>query len=471
MKSPDLWKLIGSLSNKELARFRKFLHSPYFNKDDKHSQLFESVLEQVKEDRCDREALDAILFPYKPYEYTRITNLISDLKKLLEQFFVEEHLRSDGFFEEFFLLQEMAERKLDKAFGQSQNRLEKILSKSRIKGEEELLQQYLIEDISYEQSGDRTYLDKKIKGLHLFYIQSMLIAVCEDLSHRKLLIEASDKIPHKFFIQYILENEGLYRKDIILQLYISVLRIQLFTNQAEKVEAFQTEWLRYQETLPAKTRKKIFYLIHRQAQKHKKQGITDRLRYYTSFYKQVLKSTWIWEEEFLDLEAARDILFFLLEVDEREEVEYFLNTFRQKEIVYPLSSEFFNACYLSTLSERQREALKILDTDAFTTFEFGEEAYSLALKLSFYLYEDEILQHSLHRITQYLKKKTASSEEKEDWKLSKRFIGKLLKLRRQHKLSAPSLFSKRLEKLIREIQVSHEFPLKHWLMNCLEGLR
>ena len=95
MKSPDLWNMLEKLENRELSRFRKYLSSPYFNSDEKHLQLFEAVYEQVQEGRCDREALDAILFPYKPFAYTRITNLISDLKKLLEGFFIQEKLKND----------------------------------------------------------------------------------------------------------------------------------------------------------------------------------------------------------------------------------------------------------------------------------------------------------------------------------------------------------------------------------------
>ncbi|MEM6802446.1 MAG: hypothetical protein AAF696_13640, partial [Bacteroidota bacterium] len=164
-------------------------------------------------------------------------------------------------------------------------------------------------------------------------------------------------------------------------------------------------------------------------------------------------------------------LFFFLELNEQSTVKDFLDAYRKKEVATPHAYDFFRACYLSTLAEKQREALKILDTEDFVDFEFGEEAFTLALKLSYHLYEDESLELSLDRILKYLKIKSASTEEKEEWKRSRRFIGKLIKLRRQQKLSAPSLFRKRLDKLTHEIHALHEFPLKHWVMDCLKNLK
>ena len=81
---------LSLLNRTDQKRFVKFVSSPYFNADDKLVRLLEYLLEQ--DEIPEREALDQFLYPGEAFQYERITNHISDLKQLLEQFLVCERL-------------------------------------------------------------------------------------------------------------------------------------------------------------------------------------------------------------------------------------------------------------------------------------------------------------------------------------------------------------------------------------------
>lgn len=469
MKSPDLWNMAEKLENRELSRFRKYLSSPYFNNDEKHLQLFEAVYEQVQEGRCDREALDAILFPYKPFAYTRITNLISDLKKLLEGFFLQENLKADPIREESMLMEVMNERGLNKLFGQSHTRLQKALDSTSVSAEENYLYHFSSASLAYENQAEPAELDKKIKSLHLFYVIAMLRSVCEDLSLGPLIASKNERIPHRFFVDYIGNNYQLYWKERELRMLIRILRIQVEAFEAKHIQSFSKDWEAYGSDLSDSFRAELIRLIGRSEEKLRENDTGGIQKEYLSFYKVLIDGNWIWESAQLTKAFARQIFQLALQEKDADCLNSFLLKIEgiPESDIYQSGNAYFQAAYLHTYLGESREAGKTLRDASFEDAVFGEDIFRLNIQLKYDLYEDQGLENSLNEYQKLLKRNKIPTETRENWQILEKFISKLLKLRTRAQITQAGQFTKKREKLAADIMQAAEFPMKQWLLDKL----
>ncbi|MEL6256617.1 MAG: hypothetical protein AAFR87_31740, partial [Bacteroidota bacterium] len=367
MKSPDLWNMMEKLENRELSRFRKYLSSPYFNSDEKHLQLFEAVYEQVEEGRADREALDAILFPYKPFAYTRITNLISDLKKLLEGFFLQEKLKADPIREEKMLMEVMNERGLNKLFGQSHTRLQKALDGASVSAEENFLHHFSSASLAYQNQGDLAQLDKKIKSLHLFYVMAMLRSVCEDLSQGPLIENKNKRLPHRFFVEYISNNYQLYWKEKEMRMMIRILRMQVEPFTSRHIQDFSKDWEAYSSELSNSFRSELIHLLGRSEKKLGGKDAGNIQKEYLALYKQLIDTNWIWESNHLNKDFSRQIFQLALQEKDTDCLNSFLLKVEgvPESEIYQSANPYFQAAYLFDYLGESREAGKALAGASF----------------------------------------------------------------------------------------------------------
>ena len=400
MKIPDLWLLIKSLEGKEHTRIRKFLASPYFNSDEKQVKLFEAVVEQVKEARCDREALDTIIFPYKPFSYTRITNLISDLKRLLESFFIQEELKKQPFSSEFLLLQSMNAKALPKFIGQSEERIKNQVEGKTIHTEEFFLQNFLVEDQIYQffsvtdEKRSSEIVGKKVKALHLFYVMAMLRSVCQDLNQRAN--HGTDgKTSHRFFIQYVLDNQKLYSHELMLRLYMLILRMLVTPTDIHYFERLVDELTMSKDNIPQKE----FWTLFKYAQQHSLrmkgnhslQVKTLLFRLYSVFMNGSGEN-WAITKDFLSPTDGFAFLTLAVEFQKEKAAEKFISDYATYSPNDNQILAFYQAYFLYKMKNKRKESLEIMQLHNFDDTPFVKDAPFLLTELYYEAYEDQALE-------------------------------------------------------------------------------
>ncbi len=108
MALSKLWQLLNTLSTDEWDRFRDFLYSPYHNKSLKVRELFDLVapafpipLNEAPEKTTARlealrlERIFPLIFPDKDPKSSNLSNLMTQLKGLLDAFWAQEQFRKD----------------------------------------------------------------------------------------------------------------------------------------------------------------------------------------------------------------------------------------------------------------------------------------------------------------------------------------------------------------------------------------
>jgi hypothetical protein len=93
MIKSKLVEILRKSTKEQLLRIEDFVQSPYFNKDETVIQLFQLLKKEYpafKKAHIDKRKIFTQLYPAAPYQDKRLRYLMSDLQRLLEQFFMIE---------------------------------------------------------------------------------------------------------------------------------------------------------------------------------------------------------------------------------------------------------------------------------------------------------------------------------------------------------------------------------------------
>ena len=117
--SSKLFRLLSTLSEEECARFGEFLHSPFHQKSQKILDLWKVLhpwlpvegepSEQMTE-ALDKNRVFTLLFPGKPYKDSNLSNLMTTMGNLLDEFWAHQQLTTFPQLRQRLLLQVYRER-------------------------------------------------------------------------------------------------------------------------------------------------------------------------------------------------------------------------------------------------------------------------------------------------------------------------------------------------------------------------
>lgn len=120
MKDSKLIKLLQSFSEKELKEFRKFIDSPFFNKEGAYLlRFFDEVKKAYPEFTSaglEKEILFKKLYPEKQYNDATMRKLSSGVMKLAEEYLRFEAFKENKNAADLFYIKKLREKQLDKFF-------------------------------------------------------------------------------------------------------------------------------------------------------------------------------------------------------------------------------------------------------------------------------------------------------------------------------------------------------------------
>lgn len=115
LEDHSLIAILKTLSNAEIKELNDFLSSPFHNKLVKVIELFSIIKKshpEYKSEKLNTIELFKKLYPGKEYKHSTITNLISKLQKLTENFLVITNIQKNSFKKNEFLIKEYFGRNL-----------------------------------------------------------------------------------------------------------------------------------------------------------------------------------------------------------------------------------------------------------------------------------------------------------------------------------------------------------------------
>jgi len=115
LEKHNLLAIFQTFSNDEIKELKDFVESPFHNKLTKVTELFSLLKKfhpEYKSEKLNTKILFKYLYPGKEYKHSTITNLISRLQKLVEQYLVITNIQKNSFKRNEFLLNEYLDRNL-----------------------------------------------------------------------------------------------------------------------------------------------------------------------------------------------------------------------------------------------------------------------------------------------------------------------------------------------------------------------
>lgn len=164
MRDTKAYIALKSLNITELNRFKKFVISPYFNKNENVIRLFNLLEEDIRQTVKKSESKDRIwhaLFPKEEFSGVRLRKVYSDLLRVVEQFLAQEQFESNPLHKANYLLKAISLKQLDKLYNSTISTVRRLSSRQIEKTASYYYYQYQIEKNLFDLT---TEFEKKTKS-------------------------------------------------------------------------------------------------------------------------------------------------------------------------------------------------------------------------------------------------------------------------------------------------------------------
>ena len=475
MKITKTYRCIESLDVYERNAFKKFLISPYFNKNESIIALHDIYInlseEQLEEEK--KETIWASIFEDKKFNDTKFRKLNSDLLKLFEQFIRIEAFEADKKTKLTVELKAINDRNLDLLYNSAKSKLDRYDKHNIDKSADHYYFLYETEKTKFELKTEIERKNKKSdfakefniadisRNLDIFYLSEKLKYISTTISWIKLYkmeIEPFDITPIKKIVSE--------RKEIIppIALYY---QIYLTLTEPEELRHFlilQKLIKKYLDVFPPKEQRYILDSAVSYGVRKVNSGALELQKPTLDLYKEALDFEGFYDNGFLSPTSFRNIVFFALRNKEYEWAEYFVKTYSQK-----LKEELrenaitFN---LSRIAFYQNEFNKVIHLLQLVNYDdvFYNLNSRMLLMASFYeLDEIDSLESLMNSTAAFLRMESKiSNSRKLIYKNPIRFLRKMISLNPHEK--------KGFKLLKEEIIATSNVASKPWLLEKINEL-
>lgn len=473
MKQAKILSLIRSLSPWEIQRFRKYVASPFFNSDHKQSELLELLIDHKDQDKLDRQILHQEIYPGLSYNYARITNLLSDLTRLVEDFLAVSYLREHPIELRIPLLSIANERNQRKWFHAINHEIENRLEGNIGRDEWGFFHQFRTYSasntffISQEQRKLDQSLPHSMLALDRFYVSAMLKQVCQLLNRQNVISEEGKEVEviQKEFIDFLQKNHLRYAAFPIIQGYFLILMTLVEPGNSSFFFELTNFLQEQQSNLPAEERKPMYQYAQNFCIKQINQGHREYLAELFRLYQEMIQQSLIFYQGYISPSDVKNIVSLGVRLKEFGWTENFLTQYEKKIAeAYRTNSMIYNRAYLYYGQGKQREALRLLNQVEFQDVFYYLGAKTLLLKIYYELKDQEGLESILHAFDVTLRRhKLISAYRKKPYLNLIRYTRKLNQLRTKAVTHSPKAYQQARNKLRQQILTTKEIVNSDWL--------
>jgi len=191
--------LLKKLDAVEFKGFHRFLQSPVFNTNTRVIalyQLLKKYYPAFDSPKLAREKVHAKLYPNKKYSYQQFANLITELTRLTEEYYIHLAYKADTFQRRKFLAQSYKERDMYELF---EKESQDLLAISKVQERAinfqrsyEVLHDFYFHPNTNEREKKVATLKTMAKHLDNYYFHTKLLLAVEMKSREKILNESYD---------------------------------------------------------------------------------------------------------------------------------------------------------------------------------------------------------------------------------------------------------------------------------------
>jgi len=472
-----LLRHLSSLSEKESRRFQKFVQSPYFNQEQKLVQLLQ-LLDPIPE-TLDREVLHQAIYPELSFDYPRITNLLSDLSQLVEQFLVVEYQQVPS--------HQRARTQLASFRTHSNHHDWKLVHQKQVKelhsksfwSEEDLFHRYALEEEVYvslleqDQRVNHQQLEQKIEAMDTYYVAVMLKNVCQWLNHQNVLKEKEENLRYRRFIEFLSSGIELYLIHPLIHCYY---QIYLTLTQADTPQHYYTLFQllnMHHKEIPHEELKPMYQYAQNYCVKRVNQGDSSFLSELLKVYERMLEQGLLFHQGQISASIVKNIVTLGVRLKRYEWTLVFLKKYKnhlpedQKEAVTN-----YNLAYIHYHQGEAEKALQHLRFFHFQDIFYLLGSKLLLMKIYVDIHDYESLDAHLHAFEGLLRRdKRISSYQRKNYLATIRMVKRLTNLRTKAITLSPKAFQEHCQRYAKQLQEQKSLLSLAWLRSKLDEIR
>ncbi len=481
MHKSSLIKVLETLSTRERTRFREYVSSPYFNKNEKIGYLCDYVVEQLNANKAaalKKPVVYRKIYGRSEYKELRLNNLISDLLQLLYDFLADQHQEQQLIRKKNELLEWLLDRELHDLVDRNARRLRQLLDQENWRNHDHYFWEYQYDERMDSQSlaaGKRGYdesLQRKSDHLDLYYWCNKLRIAC-DMASRNVVVNARYDCHHlDMLLTAFRENQHHLQAVPVLEVYHKTYQMITEGEDTEHYFALKELLAQHGSLFPQRELRVLYNYALNYCVKKINFGQTIFNREILDLYRVLLEEKIIFKNGYLTQWSYINIIAAGIRLREFDWTEQFIHDYapsllpevKDNAYTYNLSSLYFE-------KKDYNAALDHLYEVEFTDAFYHMGAKLIQLKSYYELEETEAFFSLLEASRQYvLRNRQLSEYQKQSYGNFLKIASRIQKLAMRKGFLSQEEWQQRYEKLQQQLEDPSPLASKTWLRRVLEEM-
>ncbi len=473
MRNSKLYSILEQFDKYEQNRCRKFLQSPYFNRDETIIKIFDLLTADQnngKECPLEKEDIWQKLDLDVPYDDVRFRKYISDLTKLIEAFLCQQIYDRDHLQQASHLIQAVTEKKIEKLYNSSVRTARRFSQDYAHKSSAFYYYNYSIENNYYRLADFETKRDEKSNfesisnNLDYFYISEKLRILCSILSRHNVVAHQYNILIQNEIIEFVANNTHHFEDIPAVSIYFQIY--QTITDPEDESHYFLLKQLldQYALLFPIEEATEMYTYAQNYCVRKINQSNQKFVNELFLLYKVLLEKKIIIADGFLSPWYFRNITTVALRIGEYDWTEQFINeyqhnlpeSFRDNAVKYNLAQVYF-------YQKKYDEVIQLLQEVVFEDFSYNLNSKVMLLLTYYETDEIEPLYSLFESFRTYLNRH-------KDIPLSRRqSFAELIKYTKKLTKLVPG-DKKSVQKIKSEVETAKNVASHGWLMEKIAEL-
>ncbi len=466
MENSVLFQVFFSLSPKEVRDFGLFIRSPYINRRDEVSRLYDFFANNIgiSEGAISKEKGWKYVFPHKDYDDKTMRYTMSFLLRALRQFLIFQEIDNNKVQSQVLLCRSLRHRRLNKLF---EKEIKKTMEWQEEQPYRNTLYHYNNYQIQFEQyeyisqyrrSGDMP-LQLLSDELTHFYIADILRQSCTILTHQSVSSRNYNLKLLNEVLTHVEENDYSFAQAVVIY-YHSYKALSNLENESHFHNLKQLIY-KYWNLFPLAESQDLYLLAINFCIKSLNKGKHEYIREGFDLYKSGLENDVFLEDGYLADFNYKNISRLGLALGEYDWVENFLN--RYKKLLYPKTREntfIYNLAHFHFQRSDYDNAMQLLQKVDFDDVLNNLDARRMLLRIYYEHGEYNALDSLMVSFKTYISRQKDIGYLKENYLNLIRFVKKMLRSNLSN--------LKTRNTLITEINQTEALAERTWLLKQLE---
>lgn len=437
MQTSKLYSILDKFDKYEQNRLKKFLTSPYFNRNEALISLFDLLTLHINEKsqaELDKVELWKEIYGNDNFDDVLFRKNCSDLLKLVEDFLAQQVYESNPIQQATYLIEAVAKKKLDKLYNSTMKTARRLSSQQLFRNANYYLTQYQVEKNYYdlmEQEHDRTAkrnVEDILVNLDQFFLAEKFRFACSVLSQISMVSHEYQILFIDEIIIHIEKNEYLNIPPIAVyyQIYLTLVDTENISHYFKLMEILD----KFGDLFPKNEAEFIYQAALNYCVKKLNRGSRQFLEEYFNVFVILLQKELLLTDGELSPWHFRNIIVAALRLGKFEWTENFIHSYkkflpdlmRENAVSYNLAQLFFS-------QKKFEKVIELLRTVEYEDFTYNLNSKTMLLSTYYEMDEVEPLYSLMDSFRTYLNRhKDLSAAKRTGYNLLIKFTKQLTKI-------------------------------------------